>query len=142
MLPKDDMLDEELIKIKSDSLTSKGQLKLELKEKTKARIGRSPDRFDSLMLTMYEPSNEAYVSEDIAGLVSQDTTYMDKVYKTDMFIYNKDISIICPECGYGEGMISYIDNGVEKTRCFICKGLNLENIVKDKEGRDASYFRE
>jgi len=35
-----------------------GAIRLEPKEETKARLGRSPDNFDALMLALYEPPNE------------------------------------------------------------------------------------
>lgn len=52
MLPPDDLLDEEAAEIRWGFL-SDGRIYIEPKEDIKARLGRSPDRFDALANTFY-----------------------------------------------------------------------------------------
>jgi len=52
VLPRDGDLLRDLSAIRVDGYTSRGQLRLEPKELTKKRLGRSPDRGDALMLAL------------------------------------------------------------------------------------------
>ena len=53
-IPEDDRLEHQLVNLRQQSLSSRGQLRLENKEDMKARIGASPDRADALGLAFWE----------------------------------------------------------------------------------------
>jgi len=139
-LPQEDSLTEEATSIKLDKLTSKGQQKVENKEDFKKRIGRSPDRLDSLTLTMCERVQEKIsVAGDLfssftggtSEVVSSDrfsnleksltplTEAVPGIYNTDNLLYNRNK--VCPRCGHSEGLVFYKDTA----KCLICN-INVE----------------
>ena len=60
-LPPDDELMGELVAVKK--ITQAGGYKAESKEQVKRRIGRSPDRADAVMLSMYDPPGIARMKQ-------------------------------------------------------------------------------
>jgi len=71
-LPKDELLEGELAAVRLGKQNSRGQQTLELKTETKKRLGRSPDRFDALMLARYEPAPQ-YVERVVYANLVRDT---------------------------------------------------------------------
>jgi hypothetical protein len=133
-LPMDSVLASELCTFKY-MYTSKGQLKLEPKEDTKERLGKSPDRSDSLALTFYDAVPMA-VAGDLSSLYTAKPMptqglVESKMKSTSGAIYEKfglDYNILskCPECGESVGMTFYNDSGnafpkdAKYARCIIC----------------------
>lgn len=70
-IPEDDRLEHQLVNLRQQSLSSRGQLRLENKEDMKARIGSSPDRADALGLTFWEQTKQRTAligsAADLAG---------------------------------------------------------------------------
>jgi len=58
-IPNDDLLIRDLTAVRYE-YTSKGQYKLELKEKTKSRLGYSPDRGDAFVLSIHHEIEKIY----------------------------------------------------------------------------------
>lgn len=61
-LPDDDALQNDICSVRY-KYTSRGQYQLEKKEELKKRLGRSPDRADSLALTFAEPVHESMADD-------------------------------------------------------------------------------
>jgi len=57
-VPDDDRLEHQIVNLRQQSVSSRGQLRMETKEDMKARIGASPDRADALALAFWEPSRQ------------------------------------------------------------------------------------
>ena len=134
-LLNDEIQDSELVAIKSEPPTSKGLLKLEAKEKTKSRLGHSPDRFDSLMLTMYERSPRmSAVVEDLSSAFERQVPSEENLFqqKISEVVYNRldldynDTREVCSECGASEGLVYFDDLGMtdrsnaKYRKCIIC----------------------
>ena len=125
-LPDDSTLAGELTGFKYE-YTSKGQLKLEAKEKTRARVGRSPNRGDALALTFYASKPRIEVSEDIGNihLEAEGESELEKIYKPLTLEYNKR-EVVCHSCNHTEGIVLYNDAGMAdlqtatNARCIIC----------------------
>lgn len=60
----------ELTSPRYEILDSQGKIKIEAKEQVKARIGRSPDMADALLLAFYEPAFHSSVSSGMTGSAS------------------------------------------------------------------------
>lgn len=56
MIPDDDELIQQLTSLKYKIVNSNGTIRLEEKEEMKKRLGVSPDKADSLMLSVYQPT--------------------------------------------------------------------------------------
>ena len=139
----DDLLAMDLVNIQHDKPSSKGQTKLETKEKTKERLGKSPDRSDALAFTFYDGPRNLPVSDNIGTIFMESdkdanifkTSDIEKVnelidvfiYKTHDLSYDIDRRLFCPECGNSLGLVFY-DNLDEMTdsglaiyfKCIIC----------------------
>ncbi len=57
-IAEDDRLEHQLVNLKQQTLSSRGQLRLENKDDMKARIGSSPDRADALALAFWEQGRQ------------------------------------------------------------------------------------
>ena len=132
-LPDDDELQGDLTSFKY-SYTSKGQLKLESKEDTKKRIGRSPDKADSLVLSLHIGRNTVAIG-DLSAVGAYDekkntdpataTDTMQKVYDIITMTHNRVEE--CINCGTAAGVVfsnrhgnANIDDAT-KAKCLICK---------------------
>ncbi len=61
MIPPDDDLADEITQLKYKVVSSSGKIRIEEKEEMKKRLGRSPDRADSLMLSVITPAQQQEV---------------------------------------------------------------------------------
>lgn len=134
-LPIDSVLSSELCTFKY-MYTSKGQLKLEPKEDTKQRLGKSPDRSDSLALTFYDTMPIA-VAGDLSSIYATKPMPVQGLIEGKMkdsgskAIYERfklDYNILneCPECGEKAGLSFSNDSGNASPQdakyvwCIIC----------------------
>jgi hypothetical protein len=138
----DDVLAADLVNLRIDNPTSKGQLKLEAKERTKDRLGKSPDRGDALALTMFDGPRNLPVTDDIGNLDGTNSTdeFMEQTENikevnqrtSDIVKKAFDLSsmpqVYCPTCFCPNGMV-WLDADGEMTnrqdavsfRCLICR---------------------
>jgi len=107
----DDRLEHQLVNLKQQSLSSRGQLRLENKEDMKARIGASPDRADALALAFWEQGRQRTAlignAAEFAGQQSSPVPehQMERVGKNlimntspAQMVYNKLANVVMHEC--------------------------------------------
>ncbi len=146
-LPDDDLvLASELVGFEY-SYTSRGQLKLELKEKTKRRIGKSPDRSDALVLSLYERRSNVAVG-NLSGIseeaeAKQPDTFESKLGKV-YALYRKDYTknrLVCNECNSSVGVVysnpsgNALPENATKAKCLMCG--KVWDLTKKEEESNA-----
>lgn len=148
-LPDDSILTNELTGFRYE-FTSKGQLKLEPKEKTKDRVGKSPDRADSLALTLYEKrQGMVVINEDLSGLYNEQERMqeerdsslgMEKLSNVAELMYNRfevqQSIFVCPNCSHSEGLIYLNEQGTtnkESATHFKCIICNIKQEIETLE---------
>ena len=147
-IPDDDILSVQISSVQEEGFTSRGQLRLEDKRKTKKRQGRSPDRADALALAFYDPhyiktldvgsitdmyqvtETKTKLEEIFDGMRGVEKDILKKLYKQTKNSYN--IGVVeednCISCGHtGIGIISWSNSEGNSSReeatrgkCLVC----------------------
>lgn len=143
-IPDDDKLEHQLVNLRQQSLSSRGQLRLEAKEDMKARIGTSPDRADALALAFWEQGRQktaliGSAADFTAPAEVHPEHVLEKIGKQivmttspTQMMYNRLANVSIHECSnchaQGHAVISWSNNSgnvlspAEATqgRCLIC----------------------
>lgn len=156
ILPDDDILTNEMLNIEY-SFTVKNKFRVEPKDETKKRLGKSPDRFDALAATFFsKPAEGMTVAGSLGGIFNKDSQRAEvsqewddilakawspmgdpnsALYKKIDFSYNKPKVYECPICKNAAGLVfmSGFDMVSDKklatnVKCLIC---NEKSEVKD-----------
>jgi len=123
-IPDDTILADELSKIKY-KFNSSGKIQIESKEEIKERIGRSPDRADSLALCFMDPVSSTETIGTVGSLFENNDA-RDPIIEGRLTGFDrKEVYTNCPRCGLKSCLI--MEN--EIFRCFNC-GTDY-----DKEGQ-------
>lgn len=135
-IPKSDLLIDELSKIKYKF--SNGKIQIEDKKEMKKRIGKSPDRADSIAMAYYEPKGAPLAdlgslqrpksdpNTDPRTKIYDDDTYSDRINSLFKAEVPEDVDK-CPKCDThigleyrARGVRSNEKEGMEKL-CLICR---------------------